>query len=318
MKGETLLMETLTIVIPCYNEAENVVPLEEAIRKETAEKLPDMEVELLFIDNDSTDGTRDLIRGLCKKNPLNKAIFNARNFGHIKSPFYALTQAKGDAVMLMCADFQDPVELIPEFVGKWREGYKVVVGTKKKSKTNPLMHAIRKLYYHIIQSVSSVKQIENFTGFGLYDHKFIEVLASLEDPYPYMRGIVAELGFRMIEIPYVQPKRRAGKTHNNFGTLYDMAMNGITSYSTFFMRIATFIGAFLGIVSLIGLVVYFVFLGINWSGVHPSIAYPIIASCGCFTGILLFFVGIMGEYVLQINTRVLKRPFVIEEERINC
>lgn len=310
---------TLTIVVACYNEEENVRPLSEAIFQVTEEKLPSYNTEILFIDNHSEDKTREILRDMCAKDKRIKAIFNAKNFGHIRSPYYALTQAKGDLVMLMCADFQDPPELIPEFVKKWEEGYRVIVGTKQKSKTNPLLHAIRKLYYHIIHRVSEVDQVQNFTGFGLYDQAFIQVLANLDDPYPYMRGIVSELGFKMYQLPYVQPQRRAGRSHNNFGTLYDMAMNGITSYSKFFVRISTFVGAFLGFLGFVGLIVYlvFLFIAIAQDTFHPSIVYPIITSSAIFTGIILFFVGMVGEYVLQINTRVLKRPYVIEEERIN-
>ena len=311
--------KTLEIVIGCYNEEENVKPLVAEIRRITNEQLPNYRTKILFIDNCSTDNTRAELRDICAQDKDVRCIFNAKNFGHIRSPYHALTQAKGDLVMLMCADFQDPPELIPEFVHKWEEGYRVIVGTKKKSKTNPLVHAIRKLYYHIIHRISDVEQIENFTGFGLYDQSFIQVLAGLDDPYPYMRGIVAELGYKMARIEYVQPERRAGKSHNNFGTLYDMAMNGITSYTKFFVRVATFVGAILGFLGFAGLVVYLVFLFIAIANgtAHPSIAYPIIASSGIFTGIILFFVGMVGEYVLQINTRVLHRPFVVEEERIN-
>lgn len=309
--------KTLTIVIPCYNEVDNVVPLSEEIQKVCKEKLPKYNLEILFIDNDSHDGTRDKIRLLCEKDPSIKAIFNAKNFGHIRSPYYGLTQAQGDLVMLMCADFQDPPELIPEFVAKYEEGYRVVVGVKEKSKTNPFVNSIRKLYYRIIHRVSDVEQIENFTGFGLYDQGFIQVLAKLDDPYPYMRGIVAELGYKMTLLPYVQPERRFGKTHNNFSTLYDMAMNGITSYSKFFLRAATFVGVGFVLAGFLLLIPYIVFLILQWNGVHPSIFYPILDAIFIVGGIILFFLGILGEYVLQINTRVLKRPFVIEEERIN-
>ncbi len=311
--------KTLTIVIPCYNEIENIEPLTVAIKKVAEEKLPSYNLEILIIDNYSTDGTRDKIRLLCEKDKSIKAILNAKNFGHIRSPYYALTQASGDLVMLMCADFQDPPELIPDFVKKWEEGYRVIVGVKNKSKTNPFVNSIRKLYYHIIHRVSDVEQIENFTGFGLYDQSFIKVLASLDDPYPYMRGIVAELGFKMTFIDYTQPERRAGKTKNNFFTLYDMAMNGITSYSKFFLRAATFVGVALNALGFIGLLVYlvFLFIAIGTNGIHPAHLYPILSTIGMVGGIVLFFLGILGEYVLQINTRVLNRPLVIEEERIN-
>lgn len=309
--------KTLTIVIGCFNEVENVRPLVDEIRRVTTSGIPSYKVEILFIDNDSTDGTRDELRTICKSDKGVKCIFNARNFGHIRSPYYALTQATGDLVMLMCADFQDPPELIPEFVHKWEAGYKVVVGTKKKSKTNPLMHLVRRLYYKIIKSVSDVAQIENFTGFGLYDQSFVKVLRNLDDPYPYMRGIVSELGFKICEIQYVQPERRAGKTHNNFNTLYDMAMNGLTSYTNFFVRIASFIGLALCGLSFAGAIVYCVFLGLYWEHVSSLIVFPILSFVGFVGGIILFFLGMVGEYVIQINTRVLHRPLVVEEERIN-
>lgn len=309
--------KTLTIVVACYNEEENVRPLVKAIRDVTNEKLANYKTEILFIDNDSKDHTRDELRLICQEDKGVKAIFNAKNFGHIRSPFHALCEAKGDLVMLMCADFQDPPELIPEFVKKWEEGYKIVVGVKNKSKTNPFVNAIRKLYYKLIRKFSDVEQIENFTGFGLYDQAFIKVLASLEDPYPYMRGIVAELGFKRYELKYTQPERRAGKSKNNFGTLYDMAMTGFTSYSKVLLRSATFVGAFFGFASFAGLVVYLVFLIINWNGVHPSILWPILVAIGFVTCIILFFIGMLGEYILVINTRVMKRPHVVEAERIN-
>ena len=311
--------KTLEIVVACYNEEENVAPLVDAVEKVVKENLPAYELRMLFIDNCSHDKTREILRSICAEKPWVRAIFNAKNFGHIRSPYHALTQATGDLVMLMCADFQDPPELIPDFVHKWEEGYRVIVGTKKKSKTNPFVHAIRKLYYHIIHKVSSIEQIENFTGFGLYDQSFVKVLASLDDPYPYMRGIVAEFGYKMTTIEYVQPERRAGKSHNNFGTLYDMAMNGITSYSKFFVRISSFIGAIIGCLGFIGFIIYlvFLFIAIGQNTFHPSIAYPIITCSAMFTGIILFFIGMVGEYVLQINTRVLKRPYVVEEERLN-
>ena len=309
----------LTIVVACYNEEENVTPLVEEIRKVTDEKIPNYLTEILFIDNCSTDKTRDKLRLICAKDKHVKCIFNAKNFGHIRSPFYALTHADGDLVMLMCADFQDPPELIPEFVKKWEEGYKVVVGVKEKSKTNPFINSIRKLYYRIIHRISDVEQIQNYTGYGLYDQSFIKVLASLEDPYPYMRGIVAELGYKMTEIKYVQPERRAGKSHNNFMVLYDMAMLGITSYTNFFVRTATFVAAALGLLTFGGFVTYMVFLIVRLVNYDPlpSILWPILIAIGVIATIVLFYIGMVGEYVNQINTRTMKRPYVIVEERIN-
>lgn len=309
--------KTLTIVIACFNEVENVKPLVGEIRRVTNEKLPNYITEILFIDNDSTDGTRDVLRSICAEDKGVKAIFNARNFGHIRSPYHALTQAQGDLVMLMCADFQDPPELIPDFVKKWEEGYRVIVGTKAMSMTNPFIHLIRRIYYKVIKAGSDVEQIENFTGFGLYDQTFIKVLRDLDDPYPYMRGIVAEFGFKMCEIPYVQPERRAGKTHNNFSTLYDMAMNGITSYTNIYLRIATFLGVFFCGLSVVGCIVYCVFLGLYFDYVSSLIVFPILIAICFALGLILFFIGMLGEYALQINKRVIHRPLVVEEERLN-
>jgi glycosyltransferase involved in cell wall biosynthesis len=307
----------VTVVIACYNEEQNVVPLSAAIENVFQTKLPECDFEIMFIDNDSTDKTRELLAGLCEKDKKIKAIFNAKNFGHIRSPYHALTQAKGDCVMLMCADFQDPPELIPDFVHKWEQGYKVVVGVKTKSKTNPFVNSIRNLYYAIIHRFSSVEQIENFTGFGLYDQSFIKVLADLDDPYPYMRGIVAELGPRRAVIEYTQPKRRAGKSKNNFWTLYDMAMVGFTSYTSVFVRMPAFVGEFFCSASAIGFIVYLVFLCINWNGVHPSILYPILTSIFFVGGLILFFLSMIGEYAYETNIRVMKRPLVVEEKRLN-
>jgi glycosyltransferase involved in cell wall biosynthesis len=307
----------ITFVIGCYNEEPNVVPLSEAIEKVVVNQLPQYDFDILFIDNDSTDRTRELLIDLCKKDKRIKAIFNAKNFGHIRSPYHALTQADGDCALLMCADFQDPPELIPEFVHKWEQGYKVVVGVKTKSKTNPFVNFVRNIYYHMIKHLSDVEQIENFTGFGLYDKSFVKVLADLGDPYPYLRGIVAELGPERAIIEYTQPARRAGKTKNNFWTLYDMAMDGITSYTNFFLRVPAFIGVGFCGLSFIGLIVYLVFLFINLNGTHPSILYPILISVFFCTGLLMFFLGMIGEYVLSINKRAMNRPLVVEEKRIN-
>jgi glycosyltransferase involved in cell wall biosynthesis len=307
----------ITFVIGCYNEEPNVVPLSQAIEKVVTNELPQYDFDILFIDNDSTDKTRELLTDLCQKDKKIKAIFNAKNFGHIRSPYYALTQADGDCALLMCADFQDPPELIPSFVHKWEEGYKVVVGVKTKSKTNPFVNFVRNIYYHLIKHLSDVEQIENFTGFGLYDKSFVKVLADLGDPYPYMRGIVAELGPKRAIIEYTQPQRRAGETKNNFWTLYDMAMDGITSYTNFFLRAPAFIGVGLCGLSFVGLIVYLVFLFLSLNGTHPSIFYPILIAVFFTAGLLLFFIGMIGEYVLEINKRVLNRPLVIEEKRLN-
>jgi glycosyltransferase, family 2 len=309
-------MKTISIVIPCYNEEENVAPLSEAIKKVFADELKDYKYEILFIDNDSKDNTRNVIRQLCKEDKDIKAIFNAKNFGQFNSPYYAMLQTTGDATMLMAADFQDPVEMIPKYVKAWEDGYKIAIGIKKASKENSIMYGLRSMYYKLIKKLSDVEQIEHFTGFGLYDREFIEVLRKLDDPTPFLRGIVAELGFKRIEIPYEQPKRRAGITSNNFYKLYDAAMLSITSYTKFGLRLATFLGGISCIVSVILGTVYLVLKLMYWDRFPAGMA-PILIGMLFLGSVQIFFIGMIGEYVLTINHRVMKRPLVIEEERIN-
>ena len=225
-------MKTISIVVPCYNEEENVQAMADALRETFKKDLPAYRYEIIFIDNDSKDRTREIIRKLCAEDKGIKGIFNAKNFGQFNSPYYAMLQTTGDATVLMAADFQDPVEMIPRYVKEWENGYKIVIGIKKSSQENKLMYWLRGCYYKLIKKLSDVEQIEQFTGFGLYDKKFINVMRELNDPTPFLRGIVAELGFKRKEIPYEQPKRRAGKTSNNFYRLYDAAMLSITSYTT--------------------------------------------------------------------------------------
>jgi Glycosyltransferases involved in cell wall biogenesis len=309
-------MSLINIVVPTYNEQDNVVPLSEAIIKIITEKLPEYDYEIIFIDNFSKDETRNRICELCKNNNKIKAIFNAKNFGQIRSPFYGLLQAHGDCNILMVADFQDPPEMIYNFVKEWENGHKIVVGIKSKSHESKFMYFMRSCYYHMIKRIAEVEQIEQFTGFGLYDKSFIEVLKNLDDPTPYMRGIVAELGYGRKEIEYTQPKRLHGKSKNNFFSLYDYAMIGITSYSKAFMRMATFIGFFLaGISALTGLI-YFVLKLIFWDNFAAGMA-PLLIGVFFIGAIQIFFIGILGEYIISINTRVMRRPLVVEEKRIN-
>ncbi len=303
-------------MVACYNEVENVKSLSEAIIDVFQTKLPEYDYEIQFIDNDSQDGTRDLLRQMCAENPKIKAIFNAKNFGHIRSPYYGILQTTGDCTMLMCADFQDPPELIPEFVKAWEEGSKIVVGIKTNSVENKLMFNIRRLYYKMIRKISDVEQIENFTGFGLYDKSFVQVMRDLDDPMPYMRGIVAELGYRRKDIYYTQPQRKAGKTKNNLYTLYDMAMLGITSYSKVILRLATIIGFIFSAVSFVVALIYLILKLLFWD-TFPAGTAPILIGLFLFGSVLMFFIGFLGEYILNINSRVMKRPLVIEEERIN-
>ncbi len=309
-------MKKISVLIPCYNEEENVGPMSEAIVKLFTTELVGYDYELLFIDNDSHDNTRPLLREICAKNPKIKAIFNAKNFGQFNSPYYGILQTTGDCVVSMVCDFQDPIELIPQYVKEWENGYKIVIGIKTSSKENPLMYHLRSLYYKIIKKFSDVEQIEHFTGSGLYDREFVEVLRNLNDPTPFLRGIVAELGYRRKEIPYEQPKRRAGKTHNNFYRLYDAAMLSFTSYTKIGLRLATFLGILCGIISAIIGVVYLILKLILWDAFATGLA-PVLIGMFFLGAVQLFFLGFIGEYVLSINQRLMNRPLVIEEERIN-
>ena len=309
----------ISIVVPCYNEQENVSMMAEAIGRQFAEQpvLQDLDYEILYIDNDSTDRTREEIRKLCQADKKHiKAIFNAKNFGQFNSPYYAMLQTDGDATMLMAADFQDPPELIGEYVKYWLEGYKIVIGVKEHSTDGRFIYALRCLYYKMIKKFSQVEQIEHFTGFGLYDRAFIHVLRDLDDPTPFLRGIVAELGFRRKEIPYDQPKRRAGKTSNNFYTLYDAAMLGFTSYTKIGLRLATFAGAICSGTCLVTALIYLVMKLIWWDR-FPAGTAPLLIGMLFLGSIQIFFIGLVGEYILSINQRVMHRPLVIEEERIN-
>ncbi len=309
-------MKKVSVLIPAYNEVENVAPLSQAVIQVFERELPTYDYEIVFIDNKSTDGTREVLTELCRNNSKIKAIFNCKNFGHIKSPYYGLLQTTGDCTICLCADFQDPPELIPQFVREWENGYKIAVGIKTNSKESGLMYALRSLYYKTIKKISDVDQIEHFTGFGLYDKDFIQVLRELNDPMPYLRGIVAELGYDRKEIEYEQPQRRAGKTKNNWYTLYDMGMLGITSYSKVILRLATILGFMFSAASFVIALVYLILKLTNWDE-FPAGTAPILIGLFLIGSLLMFFIGFLGEYILNINTRVMKRPLVVEEERLN-
>lgn len=309
-------MKKISILIPCYNEEENVAPMSEAIEKLFSTELENYDYELVFIDNDSKDKTRDLLREICAKNKNVKAIFNAKNFGQFNSPYYGMLQTTGDCTISMVCDFQDPVELIPQYIKEWENGYRIVIGIKTSSKENPVMYHLRSLYYKIIKKFSDIEQIEHFTGSGLYDKEFIEVLRNLKDPTPFLRGIVAELGYKRKEIPYEQPQRRAGKTHNNFMKLYDAAMLSITSYTKIGLRLCTFFGMMVGGFSILIGLIYLVMKLIRWNDFATGMA-PVLIGMFFLGAVQLFFIGFIGEYILSINQRVMNRPLVIEEERIN-
>ena len=308
----------ISVMIPCYNEVENVVPMSEAVCSLMEKELPAYDYELLFIDNCSTDGTRKKLEEICAKNKKVKAILNVTNFGQFNSPFYGMCQTDGDCTVSMCCDFQDPVEMIPVFVKEWENGHRIVSGIKTTSKENPLIYFMRSVYYKLIRGMSDVEMIEHFTGFGLYDKTFIDLLRNLDDNTPFLRGIVAEYGhgFNKIEIEYEQEKRRAGKTHNNFYSLYDAAMLSITSYTKVLLRVATFLGFISSGVSLLIALVYLILKLTHWHQFTAGYA-PMVIGVFVLGSLQLFFIGLLGEYILNINTRVIHRPLVVEERRLN-
>lgn len=309
-------MKKISVLIPCFNETDNVIPISEAVVNEFSVHLPEYDYELVFIDNYSTDGTRQKLEQICSRNEKIKAIFNAKNFGQFNSPFYGICQTTGDCTISMCCDFQDPINLIPRLVHEWEKGYKIVAAIKTQSEENKILRFLRSCYYKIIKKMSSVEQIEHFTGTGLYDKSFIDVLRRLDDPIPFMRGIVAELGFRRKDIPYMQAKRRAGNTHNNWYTLYDAAMLSFTSYTKVGLRLATFLGFIFAVLDMVFAIIYLVAKLIWWDQ-FPMGTAPLLIGMFFMGSIQLIFMGLLGEYVMSINTRMMNRPLVIEEKRIN-
>lgn len=309
-------MKKISVVIPTYNEEENVAQIIEAVEETIKSIRGNYAYEIITIDNASTDRTREIVRNITSKNKNIKAIFNSRNFGQNNSPYYAILQTSGDCVISMSADFQDPPSLIPEMVSKWEEGFDIVSAVKETSNESRLMYAIRGMYYKILKQMSNVELIAQFTGFGLYDKKVIDFLKSLNDPITFLRGTIAEYGGNRCSIPFEQPKRRAGKTHNNFFTLYDIAMRSFTSYTKGALRIATFIGGLTGGLSILIAIVFLILKLIFWYNYPMGIA-PLVIGMFFLGGMQLFFMGLIGEYVLAINERIMNRPLVVEAERIN-
>ncbi len=309
-------MKKISVLIPCYNEEENVEAISTALIDVLQKECSQYDYEIVFIDNCSTDKTKEIIRGICERNNKVKAIFNAKNFGQCNSPYYGMLQTTGDCVVSMVCDFQDPVEMIPQFVKEWERGYKIVIGIKSNSEENRLVYTLRSLYYKFLKKFSETEQIEHFTGFGLYDKAFIEVLKGLNDPKPYLRGIVAELGYERKELPYTQRKRRAGKTKNNWYTLYDLAMLSITSYTKIGLRTCTIFGFLLGFISALFGIAYLIYKLVYWDSFVAGMA-PVTIGMFLLGAVQLVFIGMIGEYVININQRVMNRPLVIEEERLN-
>jgi len=305
----------ISIVTPCYNEEENVEEVYHQV-KMIFSGFPNYHYEHIFIDNASTDRTVEILRRIAGVDGNIKIILNSRNFGHIRSPYYAMLQARGDAVISIVADLQDPPSMIADFIRKWEAGYKIVVGIKNYSEESAVMFKIRQLYYRISSRLSEVELLKDFTGFGLYDKKIIDILRQINDPYPYFRGLITEIGFEIAKIEYTQPARRRGITKNNFYTLYDMAMLGITNHSKVPLRLAAMLGFAASVSSLAIAFCYLIYKLVFWNTFAVGIA-PLVIGLFLFSSVQLFFLGILGEYLGSIHTQVLKRPLVIEKERIN-
>lgn len=308
-------MQLLTVLTPCFNEEDNVREVYDRVKAAMA-TISDLNYDHLFIDNASTDKTVDILRELAASDKHVKVIVNTRNFGHIRSPYHAFLEARGDAVIGVVSDLQDPPELIPEFIAKWRKGYKVVIGVKEGSTESWIASRIRRFYYWLIAKISSdVELVENFTGFGLYDREVIEQFRGTQERYPYFRGLVSDFGYAYAAVPYVQPGRNRGTTKNNFFTLYDMAMLGITNHSKVPLRLASMAGFAISVVSLLVAIVYLVLKLLFWDTLELGLA-PLLVGIYFFGAVQLFFIGMLGEYIAAIHTQVHKRPLVVERERI--
>lgn len=308
-------MKLVSVVTPCYNEEKNVEAIYGEV-KQIFDNLKNYRYEHIFIDNASKDRTVPILREIAKKDKNVKVIVNARNFGHMRSPYHAYLQTRGDAVIAIVADLQEPPAMIKDFIKKWEEGCKIVIGIKKKSRENPIMFLIRKIYYTIIDRIAETEHIKNFNGFGLYDKSFIDILRRLNEPYPYFRGLVGEYGFEMTELEYEQPRRQRGKSKNNFYALYDTAMLGFVNHSKVPLRMASFIGFVMGCLSMFVAAGYFIYKIVYWYELTVGIA-PLVIGLFFFASVQLFFIGIIGEYIGSIYTQVKGRPLVIEKERIN-
>ena len=315
MSQKNVPIKFISVVTGCYNEEENVRELYCQV-KEVFDQMDDYTYEHIFIDNASRDKTVSILKEISLTDPNVKVIVNTRNFGHIRSPYHALMQAKGAAVIAMAADLQDPPAMIVDFLRKWESGYKIVIGVKAKSEESALFFAIRSIYYRIIGRLADIELVKNFTGFGLYDRDIVDILKKIDDPYPYFRGLICDIGYERVEIEYTQNARKRGITKNNFYTLYDLAMLGITNHSKVPLRLATMTGFAVAILSLLVAVGYFIYKLIFWDSFSVGIA-PLVIGLFFFASVQLFFIGIIGEYIGAIHTQILKRPLVIEKERIN-
>ena len=309
-------MKKISIMTPCFNEEGNVRELIERIRKVMEGEFAHYEYEHLLIDNASTDNTVAILKELAHQDKRIKIIINSRNFGHIKSPAYGLFQATGDAVISMVSDLQDPPELISELIRKWEAGADMVLAIRKSSQENIMMYKVREFYYALLQKLSEVKIYKNFTGFGLYDQKVIKALRSIDDPYPFLRGMISEVGYTVDTIQYDQLIRLRGVTKNNFYTLYDVGVLGILNYSKIPLRLAIFSSIVIAIISILTGFGYLIAKLIYWDTMSLGVA-PLLIGASFSFSVLLFFIGIIGEYIGMIYTQVLNRPLVFEKERVN-
>ncbi|WP_342146792.1 glycosyltransferase family 2 protein [Rickettsiella endosymbiont of Aleochara curtula] len=309
------MKKIISIVTPCFNEELNILEIYEKT-KVIFNKFKAYQYEHIFIDNNSQDNTLKILKEISEKDKNIKIIVNSRNFGHIRSPYYALLQASGEAAIILAADLQDPPQMIGEFIKEWEKGYKIVIGIKNKSKESKIMFFLRRLYYNFVTKIADIELIKNFTGFGLYDKSILKILKKINDPYPYLRGLISDIGFERKEIFYTQPKRSFGVTKNNFYTLYDIAMLGITNHSKLPIRLATIGGFFLSVLSLCAAFLFLVLKLISWKSFNTGIS-SILCGLFIFSSVQLFFIGLLGEYILSIHTRTMKRPIIIEKERIN-
>ncbi len=308
-------MQKISIITPTYNEEDNVLKLIEEVKR-VFSKIPEYSYEHIFIDNSSLDRTVEILREEAKTDSRIKIIVNSRNFGHIRSPYYGLLQCTGDAAILLVADLQDPPDLIIDLVKKWEEGNDLVMAVKSESYESKYMFFLRKIYYSLSSKLAEIKLQKNFYGFGIYDKKLLEILKTVKDPYPYLRGLVLELGFKVDKIYYKQPVRYKGITKNNFFTLYDMAMLGICSHSRVPLRVATILGFALSALSVVVAFGYFIAKLIFWNSFSLGMA-PLIISLFLFSSVQLFFIGIVGEYIGHLVIKSSPLPLVIEKERVN-
>jgi glycosyltransferase involved in cell wall biosynthesis len=307
--------KVITIVSPTYNEEENILYFYSSVN-EAIKNIPNYQFEFLFIDNASTDETANILKDLAMKNKLIKIILNTRNFGHIRSPYWGVIQSQGDATIYLASDLQDPPELIPKLIEAWEEGYKVVLGVKPESKDYFLWHQLRKFYYWFLEKISQVPIIKNATGFGLYDREVLDSIRKINDPYPFFRGIIADLGYEIKQIPFFQERRARGLSKNNFFTLYDIGMLGIINHSVVPIRLASLIGFFVGSISFFVALTFLILKLIYWNSFPLGIS-PIIIGMFFMFGLIFIFIGLLGEYVGSIHTYLQKRPIVVEKERIN-